>query len=262
MTNLLQRTRKHISLETSTLISQTPQTWNLLTFFETMMSSFQLPVITLPTKINPKKHTIIDNIFTNQIHPDMKSGNLSISISDHLPSFFIIPKDNQNHLPKKQNLYTRNTKNFNRVNFILDYFDIDWDAILQANKNDVNLSMQIFLKKVNELLDKYMPLRKLAQKEYKRRFKTWITNLILDKIEKKNKAFRKYMNPRANTEIKEQLKTDYKNIKNEITNLTRQSKKDYYKQYFTERLKIYKKSGKESRKSLISNQKTMLTLHA
>ena len=73
-------------------------------------------------------------------------------------------------------------------------------------------------------------------------------DLILDKIEKKNKAFRKYMNSRA-TEIKEQLKTDYKNIKNEITNLTRQSKKD---NILLKILKIYKKSGKESRKSLIS----------
>ena len=61
-------------------------------------------------------------------------------------------------------MYTRNTKNFDRLNFILDYFDIDWDAILQANKDDVNLSMQIFMNKVNGLLDKYMPLRKLTQR--------------------------------------------------------------------------------------------------
>ena len=53
-------------------------------FFETMMSSHLLPTITLPTKINPKKNSIIDNIFTNQIHPDMKSGNLTLAISDHL----------------------------------------------------------------------------------------------------------------------------------------------------------------------------------
>ena len=42
------------------------------------------------------------------------------------------------------------------------------------------------------------------------------------------------MNSKGNPEVKEYLKTNYKNIKNEITNLTRQSKKDYYKQYFTE----------------------------
>ena len=63
-------------------------------FFDTMMSSFLLPSITLPTKINKEKSTVIDNIFTNHINPDMKSGNLQIAISDHLPSFLIVPKYN------------------------------------------------------------------------------------------------------------------------------------------------------------------------
>ena len=76
--------------------------------------------------------------------------------------------------------------------------------------------------KMNELLDKYMPLRKLTQKEYKHRFKPWISDLILYKIEKKNKAFRKYMNHKGNPQIKQQLNIEYKNIKNEITSLTRQ----------------------------------------
>ena len=63
--------------------------------FETMMSSHLHPTITIPTKINTKKNMVIDDIFTNQIRPDMTSGNLTLAISDHLPSFFIIPKDNQ-----------------------------------------------------------------------------------------------------------------------------------------------------------------------
>ena len=37
----------------------------------------------------------------------MKYGNLTIAISDHLPSFLIVPKDKQNHMPKRQNLYTQ-----------------------------------------------------------------------------------------------------------------------------------------------------------
>ena len=119
----------------------------------------------------------------------MKSGNLTIAISDHLPSFLIVPRDNQNHLPKKQNIYTRKTKNFDRINFTLDYLEINWSDILELNKNNVNASMQIFLTKMNELLDKYMPLRKLTQKEYKRKFKSWISDLILQKIENKNKSF-------------------------------------------------------------------------
>ena len=71
-------------------------------FFDTMMSNFLLPVITLPTKINRGNNTLIDNIFTNHLHPDTKSGNLEINLSDgHLPSFMIIPIQNENHLPKK-----------------------------------------------------------------------------------------------------------------------------------------------------------------
>ena len=61
-------------------------------FFEGMMSCHLLPIITIPTKINPKKSTVIDNIFTSEIHPDMLSGNLTVLISDHLPSFFYNPK--------------------------------------------------------------------------------------------------------------------------------------------------------------------------
>ena len=75
-------------------------------FFDTMMSNFLLPVITLPTKVNRIKNTLIDNIFTNHLHPDTKSGNLEVNLSDgHLPSFLIIPRQNQNHLPKRHNIY-------------------------------------------------------------------------------------------------------------------------------------------------------------
>ena len=142
-------------------------------FFETMMPSHLLPTILIPTKINPNKNTVIDNIFTNQIHPDMASGNFTVAISDHLPSFFLIPKD-------KQNLYTRKTKNFDREIFIYDYLDIDWDSIVEANKNNVNTSLQASLTKINQLPDKYMPLRKLTNKEYKRRFKPWISDNMGD----------------------------------------------------------------------------------
>ena len=49
-------------------------------FFDTMMSNFFLPLITIPTKISSGTNTLIDNIFTNHLHPDMKTANLSIKI--------------------------------------------------------------------------------------------------------------------------------------------------------------------------------------
>ena len=87
-------------------------------FFDTMMSNFLLPVITIPTKINRGNHTLIDNIFTNNLNPDTKSGNFEINLSDgHLPSFIITPKQNQNHLPKKHNILIRDKKHFNKDAF-------------------------------------------------------------------------------------------------------------------------------------------------
>ena len=202
-------------------------------FFENMMANFLMPVITLPTKLNAKRHSIIDNIFTNQIHPDMKSGNLSIGISDHIPSFLVIPKDNQNHLPKKHNIYTRNTKNFDHESFTRDFNNIDWDTELEAHKEDTNHSSDIFMNKINNLLDQYMPLRKLTNAEHKRRYKPWISDDILNKINAKNRTFNK-LRKCKNPDTKSRLLNEYKLLKNELTEQTRQSKKDYYNQYFTE----------------------------
>ena len=87
-------------------------------FYDKITSNLMVPTITLPTKINGKNNTLIDNIFTNQFNPDMISGNLTVNISDHLPSFLIYPRANQNHLPKKHNIFIRDFKHFNHGDFL------------------------------------------------------------------------------------------------------------------------------------------------
>ena len=51
------------------------------TFFN-MSSNFLFPYISIPTKINTQNDTLIDNIFSNQLNPDIISGNLTVGISD------------------------------------------------------------------------------------------------------------------------------------------------------------------------------------
>ena len=76
-------------------------------FYVKMSSNLLVPLISVPTKINTKNDTLIDNIFTNQLNSETLAGNLTVNFSDgHLPSFALFPKPNQNHLPKKHNLYT------------------------------------------------------------------------------------------------------------------------------------------------------------
>ena len=111
----------------------------------------------------------------------MISGNLTIDISDHLPSFLIISRKGGNILPK-HNTYTRNTKQFDRENFILDYLSKDWTKIMEVEKKDPNLSLSNMLSEVDELIDIHMPLRKMTNKEYKRKFEPWISKDLLIKI--------------------------------------------------------------------------------
>ena len=199
-------------------------------FLETLMTNLILPSITIPTRLNPRNNSLIDNIMTNDIHPDLKSGNLIIGISDHLPSFMIVPKSTQNYLPKKHNIYKRDTRNFDRENFILEFLDIEWNKELETE--DVNIATEIFFRKMNVLIDKYTPLKKITQEEFKRRLKPWITNEITNKIKDKNKLLSKITKCKDETQ-KVLLQNEFKNARNEITRLTRINKKNYYDNYFT-----------------------------
>ena len=60
-------------------------------YLELMTSSSFFPFITLPTRITSKSKTLIDNIFLNFHSPDITSGNLTTSISDHMTQFLALP---------------------------------------------------------------------------------------------------------------------------------------------------------------------------
>ncbi len=209
-------------------------------FLESMMDNLLLPSITIPTRINPTNNSLIDNIFTDNINPDIKTGNLTIGISDHLPSFFIAPQKNTNHQPKKQKLYKRDLKNLNREEFLLDFAMIDW-RILEINKHDPNHSLKILLKIIYKLLDKHAPLKKVTNREFKQRYKPWINDTILKKMQLKNRLFKRYVNCKDPTK-KADIFKEFKNIKNDVTASTRASKKAYYQSYFTKHKQDLKKT--------------------
>ena len=106
-------------------------------FFNKMMSNLLLPAVTIPTKINTVNDTLIDNIFSNNFNPDMISGNFSIDISDHLPSFLIVPNKNDIQISKNRNIYTRDFDKLDKENFMLDLLDLNLDdTSSNPNAND------------------------------------------------------------------------------------------------------------------------------
>ena len=89
------------------------------------------------------------------------SGNLTTTISDHLPQFSIIPKMFDNSLGNKSNIYERDWFKFDRENFILVYFPVEWEDLLKMDELNADKLTKKFLDKINMLLDTYAPLKRV-----------------------------------------------------------------------------------------------------
>ena len=83
--------------------------------------------------MNGHPNTLIDNIFSNVIDPNI-SGNLTATISDHLPQFSIIHNMFGIVSGNKSNIYERDWSKFDRKKFILDYFSVDWEDLLKIDE--------------------------------------------------------------------------------------------------------------------------------
>ena len=144
-------------------------------FLDSLASNSFLPLILQPTRTTSHSNTLIDNLFSNIIDPDIISVNLTATIPDHLPQFAIIPNMFGNTASNKSNIYERGWRKFDRENFILDYFSIDWEDLLKVDGRNIDNSIQLYLEKINILSDTYAFFKRIDK--YKVRFKSkpWIT---------------------------------------------------------------------------------------
>ena len=209
-----------------------------------MVSSYNLlPYITLPTRITDRSQTLIDNIFSNSTSTNIISGNLTTSVSDHLPQFFIYPDFNKTFVPRKHNIHRRMTKNYEKVSFYNDFINTDWNNIVNVTNEITNDSFNSFFLNFNKLLDKHLPLKKMSNKNFKRRFKPWITKGILKSLKKRSDLHSRYL--RAKNLCNEQLLFQrFKMYRNMLVTLIRNSKQNYYSKYFSDNVKNLRQTWK------------------
>ena len=141
---------------------------------DSLVSNSFNPLILQPTRITSHSNTLIGNIFSNVIDPDVLSGNLTATHSDHLPQFAIIPNMFGNIPSNKFNIYERDWSKSDKENFTLDYFSVELEDFLKINELNADNSTEMFLDKINMLLDTYASLK--GVKKYKLKFnsKPWI----------------------------------------------------------------------------------------
>ena len=76
-------------------------------FLDSLVSNSFIPLISQPTRITSHSNTLIDNIFSDVIDPDILSGNLTVTIFYHLPQFALIPNKFHKISGNKSNIYER-----------------------------------------------------------------------------------------------------------------------------------------------------------
>ena len=160
--NYLNKLLDNVSKEQKSMFLLGDFNVNLLNYNEhNQTNELFIPLILQPTRITSHSNTLIDNIFSNVIEPDIRSGNLTATISDHLPQFAIIPNIFGNISGNKYNIYERDWSKFDQENFILDYFSVDWEDLLKIDKLNADNSTKMCLDAINMLLDTYAPLKEL-----------------------------------------------------------------------------------------------------
>ena len=113
--------------------------------------------------------------FSNILSSEIISGNLTATISVHLPQFLFAPNIISNPSYNKSNIFERDWSKSNKENFILDYFDKKWSDILQLDQQNVDLSIKSFLNNMNSILDSSAPFKRVNIHKLRFKTKPWIT---------------------------------------------------------------------------------------
>ena len=210
-------------------------------YFDLITENNFTPLITAPTRITGKSKTLIDNILFNDFSSNIASGNLTVGISDHMPQFALIPNNQykSDNKAKSTIKYGRKYKNINTSHFSKDLDKINWET---TGFEDASKYGHNFLNVFDQILDIHSPITEIKQsrKSIQQNAKPWITKNILKLIKVKDKTYKKLTNETDEAK-KVELQNKYKEQKNEITKLTRKSKKLHFNEYFAKNNRNMKK---------------------
>ena len=198
-------------------------------YSDIMTSNLFVPHIIHPTRITSTTKTLIDNIFSNASNfSDAKSGNLTISLSDHLAQFLILPDDRKYYNKAKCEQNIIDTKNLDVENYILDMFDFEWDI---SKSNDPNMAFDYLDSHINERNKKHITTRKMTKKEMLDKEKPWINFETKKLIKEKNKLYSGFLKEKDMNK-KAEIKSKYKTLRNKITAKIRVDKKKHFEDFF------------------------------
>ena len=148
----------------------------------------------------------------------------------------MVQKTNSENSPR----YYKDWKSWNIEGFKQDFVGIDWKNFIKPEKRDPDYSFNQFYIKLQNLIEVYVPLKRLSNKQLKYKSKPWITQGIKKSMQKRDRLLRKFMKEKRIDE-RSFFYERYRQYRNRLVNIIRQSKRIYYKNYFQENLNNSKK---------------------
>ena len=135
------------------------------TFVDTLSSNGFFPTVSLPTRVANNSISLIDNMLTNIEKYTIQSGNIMSGISDHLPQ--CVSFDTDSKKPAKAETYYRDYRSMDEVAFVNEFKNTDWDQLLSLDNSDPDIFFECFLSKLENLIKKHIPLKKVSKKQLK-----------------------------------------------------------------------------------------------
>ena len=193
-------------------------------YYDSLCSYGCMSLLNCPTRVTDSSSTLIDHLYSNDMHHNINCKILIHDISDHFPFIFSVnansPSNNVEMLRK------RNMKLFKYEDFLQD-LSLAFDrSVIENEHTNIHVAFKSFVDTLHNTLDKHAPLRNLTRREKKLRRKPWITQPILEIIKVKNELYALKIKSPENKSIQAQ----YKNCRNKLTHLKEISKKKYYQE--------------------------------
>ena len=190
-------------------------------FIETMRSLSYIPLITIPTRVTDNSATLLDQIWTNQLH-ESGSAVLRILTTDHFP----VLTSTVFHNSSKNTTVTKVFRDHsdqalsnlrNDCAAFLRYFD-------QFSQLNIESRVNIFHERFYQLYNRHCTLitKQISLKSFMR---PWITNDIKRLINRKHFYFRRYKQGLVPFDV-------YNHLKNLCSRMITKSKVDYFKHKF------------------------------
>ena len=109
--------------------------------------------------------------------------------------------------------------------------------------------MDSFLNNINSILDVHAPLKKVNEYKLKSKTKPWIAPVLQKSISIKNNLLKKFITAK-DPQVKERYHKEYKNYRNMLSTILKQSKTNYYNHYFATNCNSIKNTWKGLKSTL------------